>query len=60
MSAKIEISKEPRYSLSELVRQCDASVPLSAEDREWLDASSMGNEAPQVERVKSDTHGSRL
>ena len=38
-------SPRRRYSLSELVRQCDASIPLSAEDREWLDAPAMGNEA---------------
>jgi antitoxin ChpS len=37
--------EEPRYSLSELMRQCDASIPFSAEDREWLDAPAVGNEA---------------
>ena len=36
--------KELRYSLSELVRQCDASIPLSEEDREWLDMPAVGNE----------------
>ena len=35
----------PRYSLAELVAQCDSSAPRSAEDAEWLDDTSMGREA---------------
>jgi antitoxin ChpS len=34
-----------RYSLSQLVEQCDMNAPLSYEDREWLDAPEMGCEA---------------
>ena len=34
-----------RYSLAELMAQCDASAPLSAEDRAWIDAPSIGREA---------------
>jgi hypothetical protein len=34
-----------RYSLAELMAQCDASAPLSAEDRAWLDAPAIGREA---------------
>jgi hypothetical protein len=34
-----------RYSLSELVQQCDTSAPLSADDRAWLDAPAFGREA---------------
>ena len=34
----------PRYSLDELLAQCDASVELSPEDREWLDMKPVGAE----------------
>ena len=34
-----------RYSLSELIQQCDTTVPPSDEDREWLDAPAAGREA---------------
>jgi antitoxin ChpS len=34
----------PRYTLDELLAQCDASVPMSAEDRVWLDSAPVGNE----------------
>lgn len=34
-----------RYSLSQLVQQCDLNVPLSKEDREWMDAPPVGREA---------------
>jgi hypothetical protein len=30
-----------RHSLAELVAQCDAGAPLSAEDRAWIDAPAM-------------------
>ncbi|MBZ0222326.1 MAG: antitoxin [Dokdonella sp.] len=33
-----------RYTLDELLAQCDATAPLSAEDRQWLDAPSVGSE----------------
>jgi antitoxin ChpS len=34
----------PRYTLDELLAQCDASVTMSAEDRVWLDSAPVGNE----------------
>ena len=33
-----------RYSLAELMAQCDAGAPLSAEDRAWIDAPAVGRE----------------
>jgi antitoxin ChpS len=33
-----------RYSLDELLAQCDPEAPLSDEDREWLDAPRCGDE----------------
>ena len=33
-----------RYSLDELLAQCDENAVLSAEDRDWLDARPVGNE----------------
>jgi antitoxin ChpS len=38
-------SRKGRYSLSELMAQCDVNAPLSAEDRAWLDAPAVGREA---------------
>ena len=35
---------KPRYSLEELLAQCDYSQPLSPEDREWIDAAPVGRE----------------
>ena len=34
----------PRYSLEELLAQCDETAPAAAEDRAWLDAKPVGNE----------------
>ncbi len=34
----------PRYTLDELLAQCDASAEISAEDQEWLDARPVGGE----------------
>ena len=36
--------KRSRYTLSQLMNQCDLSVPLSDEDRAWLNAPSVGHE----------------
>ena len=33
-----------RYSLADLVRQCDLEAPLSDEDRAWIDAPATGRE----------------
>lgn len=34
----------PRYTLEELIAQCDPSAEISEEDREWLDAKPVGKE----------------
>jgi hypothetical protein len=34
----------PRYTLDELLGQCNASAELTAEDREWLDTKPVGSE----------------
>ncbi len=33
-----------RYTLAELVGQCDLAAPLSEEDKAWLDATDVGRE----------------
>lgn len=35
---------QQRYTLAELLAQCDFSRPISAEDRAWLDAPLVGLE----------------
>ena len=40
----IEAQPKPRYSLDELLAKCDASAPISVEDKEWLDAPASGRE----------------
>lgn len=40
----VESQLRPRYTLHELLAQCDASAPISAEDQAWLDASPVGSE----------------
>ncbi|MDQ1474104.1 MAG: hypothetical protein QOJ99_5584 [Bryobacterales bacterium] len=37
--------KQGRYSLAELMQQCDQNAPLSDEDRAWIDAPAVGREA---------------
>ena len=37
--------RKGRYTLSELVAQCDPEAPVSVEDREWLDSPPFGREA---------------
>ena len=34
----------PRYTLAELLAQCDASADPTVEDREWLDGKPVGGE----------------
>lgn len=34
----------PRYSLDELVAQCDPDAPLSEDEQAWLDAPPAGRE----------------
>ena len=33
---------QKRYTLAELLAQCDLTQPISAQEREWLDASPVG------------------
>jgi len=40
----VEPTLRPRYSLDELLAQCDASVEVSTEDRVWLDSKPVGSE----------------
>lgn len=40
----IEPKVRPRYTLAELLAQCDLDQPMTAEDREWLDAPPAGRE----------------
>lgn len=40
----VEPTLRPRYSLDELLAQCDASAEVSAEDRGWLDSKPVGSE----------------
>jgi len=40
----IEPNARPRYTLDELLAQCDASVELTTEDRDWLESKPVGNE----------------
>jgi plasmid stability protein len=37
--------RNSRYSLSELMAQCDTNAPLTPEDRAWMDAPAIGREA---------------
>jgi antitoxin ChpS len=36
--------KRPHYSLAELLTQFDPTLPMTEEEREWVDASAVGNE----------------
>lgn len=40
----IEPQARPRYTLEELLAQCDGAADVSAEDREWLDNGPVGGE----------------
>ena len=35
----------PRYTLAELMEQCDLTAPVTEETREWLDDEPSGREA---------------
>jgi antitoxin ChpS len=35
---------KPRYTLEELLAQCETKAPIPAEDREWLDSAPVGRE----------------
>ncbi len=36
--------KRPKYTLDELLAQCDLDAPLSEAEREWIDAPDFGSE----------------
>ena len=40
----LEPRKKPRYTMDELLAASDYSQPMSAEDREWIDAPPVGRE----------------
>ncbi|MBU9348634.1 antitoxin [Burkholderia multivorans] len=40
----VEPKARPRYTLDELLAQCDASAEPTAEEREWTDAAPVGRE----------------
>jgi antitoxin ChpS len=40
----VEPSARPRYTLDELLAQCDPSVEPTPQEREWLDAPAVGDE----------------
>lgn len=40
----VEPTPRSRYSLDELLAQCDAEAEVSAEDRAWLDSKPVGSE----------------
>jgi antitoxin ChpS len=40
----VEPALRRRYTLDELLAQCDASAEFSAEDRIWLDSKPVGSE----------------
>jgi len=40
----VEPKVRPRYTMAELMAQCDLDQPMTTEDREWLDAPPVGRE----------------
>jgi antitoxin ChpS len=40
----VEPQPRPRYSLSELLAQCNAKAPRSKEERDWLNGKPVGGE----------------
>jgi len=40
----VEPSSRPRYSLAELLAQCDPSAPRTEEEQAWLDDEPVGRE----------------
>lgn len=48
---------KPRYTLAELLAQCDFDRPITDEDREWLDAHPVGREwRKEMITEKDETH----
>ncbi len=40
----VEPQQRPRYTLEELLAQCNPKAPRSKEDREWLDSKPVGDD----------------
>jgi len=40
----VEPQPRPRYTLDELLAQCDASAEIVPEDRAWIDGKPVGGE----------------
>ena len=40
----VEPQQRPRYTLDELLAQCNPRAPRSKEEREWLDDKPVGGE----------------
>ena len=40
----VEPQRPPRFTLQELLAQCDPAALVSAEDRDWIDAPNAGDE----------------
>ncbi len=40
----IESQKRPRYQLSDLLSQCNFDLPITEEEREWMDVAPVGEE----------------
>lgn len=40
----IEPRPRRRYSLEDLLAQCDATAPMDEQDREWLESGPVGDE----------------
>jgi antitoxin ChpS len=40
----VQPQQRPRYTLEELLAQCNPKAPRGKEDREWLDSKAVGGE----------------
>jgi antitoxin ChpS len=40
----IQPARRPRYTLNELIAQCDDTAPPAPEDEAWLDSKPLGRE----------------
>ncbi|MEI6872310.1 MAG: antitoxin [Verrucomicrobiota bacterium] len=40
----VEPRRRPKYTLDELLAQCDGGTEISKEDQAWLDDRALGNE----------------
>jgi len=41
----VEPHPRPRHTLAGLLEQCDSKMPLTDEDKQWLEASPVGRES---------------